>query len=484
MVFKKRMDNRLPMKTCRVFIAAIAVLLYCNAAISQAKLASLFTDNMVLQQQTDAPIWGWSSPGTNVRIQTSWDKRTYTAKAAPSGRWLVKVATPGAGGPYDITISDGSPLTLHNVLIGEVWLCGGQSNMEMPMKGFRGQPIIGSNDAILHSKNNKIRVYTVPRSSTLERQDNSKPSEWKIAGPEAISNFSATGYYFGRLLNEMLDVPVGLINDSYSGSYVQAWMSPGLLAGFDIKKPDSIKAVSRTPTTLYNGMLYPVAGYAIKGVIWYQGESNYDDPDLYEKLFPAMVKEWRSSWGQGDFPFYYAQIAPYDYAQLPPYRVGGKYNSAFLRDAQRKMEDRVPNAAMAVLMDIGEEKNIHPSDKEAGGKRLALLALAKTYGMKGFGAESPQYDSLMVSGGMANVRFKNAPNGLTAFVKELSQFEIAGANKIFYPAKAWINGNNVTVVAPEVKEPVAVRYAFKDFVVGDLFSTEGLPVSSFRTDDW
>lgn len=452
--------------------------------ISQPKLASLFTDNMVLQQQTDAAIWGWSTPGRQIKLVTSWNKKTYTTQTNANGKWNLKLATPAAGGPYDITISDGKPVTLHNVLIGEVWICGGQSNMEMPLKGFKGQPILGSNDAILHATNDDIRLYTVPRSSQLEKQDNSKPSEWKTASPETAGNFSATGFYFGRLLQEMLGVPVGIINDSYSGSFVEAWLSPGALQEFGINVPDTIKAVSRTPATLYNGMLYPVIGFGIKGAIWYQGESNYDNPDLYEKLFPAMVQEWRTSWGIGDFPFYYAQIAPYAYAQLPPYRTGGKYNSAYLRDAQRKMEQTISNTGMAVLMDIGEEKNIHPSNKEAGGKRLALLALAKTYNLKGFGFESPAFDSLTISGSVATVRFKNASNGLTAFGKEISQFEIAGANKVFYPAKAWINGSNVSVAAPEVKEPLAVRYAFKDFVVGDLFGTDGLPVSSFRTDDW
>lgn len=456
--------------------------------LAAVKLPSLFTDNMVLQQQTEAPIWGWAKAGSKVTVSTSWNGKKYSTQTDAAGKWKLNVTTPTAGGPYEITISDGTPLKLKNVLIGEVWVCSGQSNMEMPMKGFKGQPILGSNDAILHSKNKNIRLYTVPRSSVTEVQENSKPSEWKEAAPESVANFSATAYYFGRLLNKLLDVPVGLINVSYSGSYAEAWMSPEGLKPFDhVKIPvkgDTIKAVSRTPTTLFNGMLHPIIGYGIKGAIWYQGESNYDNPDRYEILFPAMVQEWRSRWNRGDFPFYFAQIAPYNYAQLPPYNVGGKYNSAYLRDAQRKAVRRIPNSAMAVLLDVGEENFIHPANKEAGGKRLALLALGKTYGMKGFGIESPDYDSLSVVGSTAVVHFKNAPNGLTSFGKELSLFEVAGKDKIFYPAKAVISGGTVSVSAPQVKEPVAVRYAFKDFVVGDLFCTEGLPVSSFRTDDW
>lgn len=455
---------------------------------AQVKLPSIFTDNMVLQQQSQVPVWGWAKEGSAVNVVTSWDGKSYSVKADKAGKWKAIVSTPSAGGPYELTISDGTPLKLNNILIGEVWLCTGQSNMEMPLKGFKGQPIIGSNDAILKSRNKNLRIYTVPRSSQKEPQANSKPSPWKIASPETVANFSATGYFFGRLLNEMLDVPVGLINVSYGGSTIEAWMDPEVLKSFpEIKIPgksDSIKVVNRTPTTLFNGMLHPVIGYGIKGCIWYQGESNYERPDQYEGLLPSMVKRWRTLWSQGDFPFYYVQIAPYNYSQLPPYNYGGKFNSAYLRDAQRKSAARIPNSAMAVVLDIGEENSIHPAHKEEGGKRLALLALGKTYGMQGFGFASPEYESLTINGSVAVLKFVNAANGLTSFGKEITNFEVAGKDKIFYPAKAAINGSTVSVSSPMVKDPVAVRYAFKDFVVGDLFGTDGLPVASFRTDEW
>lgn len=479
------------MKMIRLHCIFIALLFIGASPLSlyaQVKLPSIFTNNMVLQQQSECAVWGWSEKGKNISVQTSWNRKNYSTKADASGRWKLKIATPVAGGPYNITISDGKPVTLNNILIGEVWLCSGQSNMEMPVKGFKGQPVIGSNEAILHSKNKNIRLYTVPRSSVTERQDNSKPSEWKEAGPEAVANFSATGYFFGRLLNQMLDIPIGLINVSYSGSFAEAWMSPEALNVYpDVKIPekgDSIKAVSRTPTTLFNGMLYPIIGYGIKGAIWYQGESNYENPDRYETLFPRMVNEWRTLWGLGDFPFYFAQIAPYNYTQLPPYYMGGKYNSAFLRDAQRKAEKKIANSGMAVLMDIGEEDNIHPAHKQEGGERLALLALGKTYGLKGFGYASPSFDSTSVNGNIMNLNFQNVPNGLTTFGKKLTSFEIAGSDKVFYPAQAVLLRNSIAVSSPYVAKPVAVRYAFKDFIVGELFSTEGLPVPSFRTDNW
>jgi len=464
-------------------------LLLAVPAFAQTRLASIFTDHMVLQQKDEVSIWGWDKPGQKIVTLTSWNHKSYTALTNEKGRWTVKVSTPAAGKQgYEITISNGTPVILKDILIGEVWLCTGQSNMEMPLKGFKGQPIMGSNDLILKSANPYIRLYTVPRSSVTTEQENSKPSPWKIAGPEAVSSFSATGYIFGKLLQEMLDVPVGLVNVSYGGSSAQAWMSSATLKEFPgIKVPakeDTIKLVSRTPTTLYNGMIHPVTGFGVRGAIWYQGESNYEDPDLYEKLFPALVKEWRTEWGGINFPFYYAQIAPYNYRQLPPYLEGGKYNSAYLRDVQRKSLALIPNSAMAVLMDIGEEKSIHPANKEAGGKRLALLALANTYGMKGFGAESPAYQSLEISGNTAVVKFTHVTNGLTTFGKELTQFEVAGADQHFYPAKAVIKAETVIVSAAEVASPVAVRYAFRDFITGQLYNTEGLPASSFRTDNW
>lgn len=468
-------------------LAVLSMLLFVNGpTTATVKLGSLFTDHMVLQQLSKTAIWGWSKPNAKVKITTSWNKMVYIASADGNGKWRVKVNTPAAGGPFEITFDDGQVLKLKDILIGEVWFCGGQSNMEMPLKGYKGQPILGSNEAILKSTNSKIRLYTVPRWSTTTKQEDSKTSVWKTANPENAANFSATAYFFGRMLHENLGVPIGLINDSYGGSTIEAWMSAEDLTAFpEVKVPlqtDSIKELTRTPTTLYNGMLHPVIGYGIKGAIWYQGESNYERPDRYEDLFPAMVANWRKAWGIGEFPFYYVQIAPFTYNFVA--RPDPKLNSAYLRDAQRKSLAKIPNSGMAVIMDIGEERQIHPAHKKEGGERLGYLALSKTYGIKGIVGTSPNYESLTIDKDKAVIKFSDSPNGLTSFGKELSKFEIAGADQKFYPAKAVINGNSVVVTAPEVKTPVAVRYAFKDFVVGDLFGNEGLPVSSFRTDNW
>jgi sialate O-acetylesterase len=472
-------------KTLSVFLF-ICLVFVPQLLSATVKLPSFFSDGMVLQQQTDAALWGWAKAGAIVKINTSWNKKNYTTTTDANGKWMMKVATPVAGGPYSISISDGDPVTIKNILIGEVWLCSGQSNMEMPMKGFKDQPIIGSNDAIFNSTNDQLRTYIVPRAVERLPKDTSKSSTWKTANPESISNFSATAYYFGRLLQQQLKVPVALINVSYGGSPAEAFMSAESLKAFpEINVPaagGTEKLTNKFATTLYNGMLQPVIGYTIKGCIWYQGETNYERPDQYEKLFPAMVQLWRNEWNQGNFPFYFAQIAPY------AYNYSGnrteKMNSAYLRDAQRKSVAAIPASGIVVLMDDGEEKSIHPANKEIAGKRFAYLALGDTYSFKGFAFQSPAYDSLIIAGNVATIRFKNTPNGLTGFGKPLTQFEIAGADKTFYAAQAVISKGMVQVSSPMVSAPVAVRYAFKDFIVGELFSVEGYPVSSFRTDDW
>jgi sialate O-acetylesterase len=487
-IFATQENHQLMIALKKIISATIiAIISLTNTVLAQIKLPAFFSDGMVLQQQSNAAIWGWAKAGSKVKVSSSWNKKTYTTTANENGKWKLNIATPTAGGPYEITISDGKPVTIKDILIGEVWLCSGQSNMEMPMKGFMGQPVLNSNDAVFNSSNNNIRLYTLPRSVQRTPQDTSKNSSWKPAAPEAVANFSATAYYFGKLLYEQLHVPIGLVNISYGGSPVEAFMNEQTLQAFpEIKVPaktDTVKLNNKVATVLYNGMLHPFLGYTIKGCIWYQGESNNDRSQQYETLFPAFVQQIRTQSQQGDFPFYYCQIAPYNYYNYAAVNAVNN-NSAYLRDAQRKALTKIPNSGMAVLMDIGEAFNIHPMDKATGSKRLAYMALAKTYGQKGFAAESPSYDSVSFANGIATIKFTNAPNGLSAFGNPLLQFEIAGANKVFRPTKALVSGAVVTVSAPDVPAPVAVRYAFKDFVVGDLFSTEGFPVSSFRTDDW
>lgn len=444
-------------------------------------LPYFFGDHMVLQQRSTPAIWGWADKKAKINVYCSWNKKKYLTTTNSEGKWFVNIETPAAGGPFHVTISDGVSITLNDVLIGEVWLCSGQSNMEMKMKGFKDQPILNSNDAILRSSNSQIRLFTVPRAVQLTEQDSIKKTNWNLSSPESVADFSATAYYFGKYLHDMLNVPIGLVNISYGGSPIESFMDAETLRKFknvQLPKYSDTSVNNRTPTVLYNAMLKPFIGYGIKGVIWYQGESNYTKANEYLDLFSAFVQLLRDKFNQASMPFYYAQIAPYGY----PSSTGA--NSAFLREAQYFAETKIENAGMAVLLDAGDEGGIHPPNKEIVGKRLSYLALSKTYQVKGVAAESPRFDKMIPEGNSVKISFSNAKNGLTSFGKKLSLFEVAGEDKTFYPAKASIKNGVVILSSDVVPNPVAVRYGFKNFVQGDLFSTEGLPVSSFRTDNW
>ena len=464
-----------------VFLTVLAT------ATAEIKLPAIFSDGMLMQQKTNANIWGKATPKSQITLTVSWDKTKFSTRSDEQGKWKMSIKTPSAGGPYTLTVSDGKPFTVKDILIGELWLCSGQSNMEMPMKGFKNQPVEGSNMDILKSTNPNLRLFTVKRNSTIEAQTD-VTGQWQSASPETVGEFSATGYYFGRLLQESLHVPVGLLSSSWGGSCVEAWMREDMLRAFpSVKIPKTekdIKEKNRTPTTLYQAMIHPIIGLTIKGVIWYQGESNYDRANTYADMFSTMIKEWRKNWGQKDtIPFYYCQIAPFEYSI---FTEKGKevINSAYLREAQAKVEKIVPATGMAVLLDAGLEKGIHPVKKQIAGERLALLALTKSYNMKGVSGESPYYKGMEIHGDTVQVSFERAPMWIAAKNFESKLFTIAGADKVFYPAKAWIVRSKMYVKSEAVKVPVAVRYGFENFVEGDLFSNEGLPVSSFRSDNW
>ena len=465
-----------------LFFTCLFFAVFAFEAHADIKLPAIFSDNMVLQQQSQVAVWGWAKPNSGVSVTGSWDKKTYNAKSDTQGYWLVKIITPAAGfTPHTLSISDGKAVTLSNILIGEVWVCSGQSNMEMPMKGFRNEPVEGGPEAIASSTNPVIRCFTVTKASKAAPQDDCT-GVWELANPQTTSGFTATGYFFGRLLNQALNVPVGLIHTSWGGSRIEAWMTPNSLKDIPEKPIPATEADIRvqngTPTVLYNGMIHPILGYGIRGAIWYQGESNRDEPALYVKMFDAMVREWRNLWGMGEFPFYYCQIAPYNY--------GGGTNSGYIREAQAKGMITTPNTGMAVLMDAESANSIHPPKKRDAGERLALWALAKTYGMDKMHYRSPEMKSLDIEGRVAIVTFDiTGDPGLTTYGKEILNFQISGRDKRFYPAKAAYSGNRVYVFSPAVAEPVAVRYCWDDTSATELFTVEGhLPVSSFRTDEW
>jgi len=312
--------------------------------------------------------------------------------------------------------------------------------------------------------------------------------QWQEATPETVKEFSATGYYFGRLLNQTLNVPIGLILSAWGGSSIEAWMNEDMLKAFSqVKIPkteEGIKDKNRAPTMLYQAMINPIVGLSIKGIIWYQGETNYDRAFSYTDMFSSMVAGWRKNWGQNDtIPFYYCQIAPYDYA-LVTEKGRDVINSAYLREAQMKAETVIPKSGMVVLLDAGLKEGIHPRNKQIPGERLALLALTKTYGIQGVASESPLYKGIEIHRDTVQVSFDRCPMWIAAKGFESKLFTVSGEDKIFHSAKAWIVRSKMYVKSEEVKKPVAIRYAFENYVEGDLFSNEGLPVSSFRSDNW
>ena len=456
---------------------------YCffiiQSLYAEINMPSVFGDHMVLQRNTDVAIWGKAGKNITVNLNTSWNKKVYTIRSDYDGYWKTKVTTPDAGGPFTISISDGTDtLRLEDILIGEVWVCSGQSNMAMPMRGFKNQPVNGSHKAIVVSENMDIRLFKV-QTEISERPQENFEGDWKLCEPGSVNNFSATAYYFGKLLHQVLGIPIGLIVSSVGGTRIEPWMDAQAIDKFGFVKDNEKDGIygNRKPSYLYNAMINPMVGFGISGVIWYQGESNSKQPNQYQQLLPGLIQGWRDQWNIGDFGFYYVQIAPFEY------RHG--VNSAYIRDAMRKVSlQDIPNIGMACLMDVGEKYNVHPPDKKLAGERLAYIALAKTYGISGVEYSGPVLKEMLVEGSNVRLIFDHAKNGLTTYGKPLEHFEIAGKDRRYFRAKGMITKDGVLLESERVTEPVAVRYAFENFVVGEIFNTEGLPASSFRTDDW
>ncbi|WP_207534411.1 sialate O-acetylesterase [Desertivirga arenae] len=461
------------------FLFSCLCLLNISTVFANVRLPAVFADNMVLQQKSRVKIWGTSSENETVRIRTSWDNKKYSVRSGLS--WQIMVNTPAAGGPFEIEITGRNKIIFKNVLIGEVWLCSGQSNMEMPVKGFYNSPVLNSNDLLLQSPNSKIRLFRIERKAAAEPQQDVKGT-WEEAAPESVSEFSAVAYQFAVLLNKNLSVPVGLIQSAWGGSPIEAWMEDKSFA--QLSKENKLtggatsQKIHHIPSHLFNGMIAPIVGYNIAGALWYQGEQNRYNYQDYSLLQPAMVKSWRSLWNQGAWPFFYVQIAPMHYPE------NQKHLLPFLREVQLKLEDQIPNSGMAVSIDGGEEHNIHPANKEIISKRLAFLALSKKYGQPALGYSAPKYKSIQISKDTVIVHFSNASMGIASMGKDITQFEIAGKDRKFYKAEARIKGADVLVYSTRVSSPEAVRYAFSDWAIGELYGVNGLPVSSFRSDDW
>jgi len=471
-----------------ITLITIINLLFLKSINAEVKLPAIVSSNMVLQRNTTIQLWGWANAKEKITINTSWFKNVIKIEADNNGTWSLEVKTTNSKEPQTIKIkSKESDITLENILFGEVWLCSGQSNMQQPIKGNTGQPTFGSAMAIAKATNSNLRLFTVDRvGSKKPLQDVEKYTSWQQASPNSVASFSAIAYFFGQQLQEILDVPVGLIHTSWGGSSVQAWISEDVMNSYkrvNLDEVDISKKTNRIPSALFNAMINPLIPYTIKGTLWYQGEANRMEPENYKKLFPAMVKDWRERWRIGDFPFYYVQIAPYMYGgNNDAYETFD--NSSFLRETQLQCLDLIPNSGIAITMDIGDDYCIHPPNKKEVADRLLFNALNQTYGYKTVDYAAPIFDSQKEKNGGIILKFKNAETGLYSYNK-LEGFEISGDDKVFYPANAKIiNGKDVFVISDKVPNPVAIRYAWRNWVVGTLYDTNLLPASSFRTDKW
>jgi len=502
--------------------AALFALVVCGQATADVRLPALFTDHMVLQQGQVNRVWGWAEPGEPVTV--SIEKQEHKATADDKGRWSVKLQSLSAGGPHVLAVKGKNEIKVQDVLVGEVWICSGQSNM--------GFALAQATDGDLESATAKfpnIRLISVPQVGTQEPQDDFK-GKWAVCSPKEAAGFSAVGYLFGRQLHLTLDVPIGLIDNAWGGSACEAWIRRDLLAADEKYKPlldrwdetaknfDASKAAAdyekqlavwreasakarsegqpapvrprppqnpllgnHRPANIYCGVLKPTIGYGIRGVVWYQGESNAGRAYQYRDLFPLMIQNWRDEWQQGDFPFYWVQLADFKAEQPEP----AESDWAELREAQT-LAQKLPNTGQAVIIDAGEGKDIHPKNKQTVANRLARLALARDYGRTDLASRSPEYKSMAAEGSKIVVTLDYVGSGLETFdTAQPRGFAIAGEDKRFVWAKAELVGTNkVAVWSDAVAKPIAVRYAWADNPVCNVYSKEGLPVTPFRTDDW
>ncbi|MBC9914191.1 sialate O-acetylesterase [Chitinophaga varians] len=464
-----------------------ACLLIAESISANVTLPAFFGSGMVLQRDQPVYIWGWADKGEKVTVQFKSQKQS--VKTGSDGKWMVKLKPEQAGGPFVLTVNGKNNITCDNVMMGDVWICSGQSNMEWHVKdASRGA------EEIQAANYPQVREFTVKRAVAKEPLDNVAAASWLPATPENVGSFSAVSYFFGRELYKDLQVPIGLIHTSWGGTQVEAWISKKGFLGSETFKDmmsaplgiDSITGPNGYPACLFNAMIHPLLPYGIKGAIWYQGESNAGRAYQYRQSFPLMITDWRNQWRQGDFPFYFVQLSSFDATHGKGEGNSNNGSSwAELREAQA-MTLSLPNTGMAVITDIGERNDIHPRNKQDVGKRLAWNVLKNVYAQP-MVAAGPAFKSMDISGNKALISFTDTGSGLV--VKDrygyLKGFEVAGADQHFHYAKAAIVNGKVEVYSDQVTAPVAVRYNWADDAAdGNLFNREGLPAAPFRTDKW
>ena len=470
------------------FLSLLLCVLTALNLEAKITLPAIISDHMVLQQNTQAALFGWAQPGATVTATATWQMSPVTVKAdAKTGYFLLRVPTPSAGGPYEITLKDTESLTIKDVLIGEVWFCSGQSNMEMPVKGYGSQPAKDGTKYIVSAKASRpIRIVNVARKSSLKEETQSTGS-WMQHTPTAVASTSATAYFFAEALQAAIDVPVGIIHTSWGGSSIQTWIKRDVIekefkGEFDLGYLDgkaAVKSENQDPCLLWNGQVAPLVPYTFKGMIWYQGETNRGNPEQYIRLQASYVQMMREVFSVPDAPFYFVQIAPY------PYDNPDAWTCGYFYEAQQKSLQVIPHSGMATTVDIGQYGTIHPCRKQEVGQRLAYLALQHDYGFDAIKADAPTYKNVEFKEGKALVTFNVDDLGLSPMGEDIDGFEISGSDKVFHKAKArYQSGKVVIVSSDEVKDPVAVRYCFRNFKEGSLYNNFGIPAAPFRTDDW
>lgn len=446
------------------------LLLASLSCSSEILLPAVFADHMVLERQSKVAVWGWSNSAETIKINGSWNGDTVTTKASAEGYWMAELPTGAAGGPYTLTIKGNSETkTLTDVMLGEVWLCSGQSNME-----FTANWGLDNKQAeVAKADFPGIRFFHVPKRGAPYPQEFTKAS-WVTCTPQTMPNQTAVGYYFARLLHQTLHVPVGIIESDWGGSSAEVWIRPDRISTHN--HFDENGWVPVKPGVLYNGMIYPVVPYGIAGVLWYQGETNTTFADNYAVVLDSLVTGWRRDFKK-DVPFYYVQIAPfaYDSTKQPAY---------ILREQEDLAQQLIPNSGMVSIGDIaGDIHDIHPKNKLDVGERLARYALAETYNHPIGPYKNPTLKSAQTSGNKIILTVANADGGLITTDKNIPNFQIAGEDGQYVTAKADIKGDKIEVTSPQVSAPLTVRYCFTNSAVPTIFSKNGhLPLAPFRTD--
>lgn len=468
----------------------MALAAFATSAGARVRLPHLLGDGMIVQQQTDVRLWGWDKPGTTVKATTSWSDQTATAKTDKNGRWILTVRTPKAGyTPLSITFDDGDgTTTLKDVLAGEVWVCAGQSNMEMPLRGFDNCPVEGYNNEVVNASQYKgIHYVKIPSVMSMQPLDDAN-CQWQTISPATVGDCSATGYFFAQTVNRALDIPVGLILANKGGTRVESWLDADNLKKYTDESLDSMTNVKKYPGDYLrplvwgNGTFSPILNFTVKGILFYQGCSNVGAPgDQYSQRLKLLVEQWRRDFKLGQIPFYFVQIAPY---------YNGDVNGTagpLLREQQLKASKIIPNSDIVCTEDLVypyETQQIHPTMKKPVGQRLAYIALHHDYGMTSLMCESPQFKEMTISNDTCFVRLTNDYRAISRY-EDIQGFEVAGADKVFHPAKAFYDWNKgLCITSLEVKAPVAVRYCFHNFQLGNVANGGGLPLFPFRTDNW